>query len=323
MYGGYQYGSVSNSRRHAFPFARHHMQLALAYIGLILIWSTTPICIQWSTEGLDLTFSVFTRMLLGFAASAVLLLVSRTRFPWHPRARYAYLIGGLGLFSSMALTYCAARYIYSGLISVMFGLAPLMSSILATMLLGERSLTPSKLSGAFLGIGGLAVIFFDSSRLGSPDFIPGLCILFASVFFYSLGLVWLKYIDDNSPPLATTTGALCVASLCFGALWFTLGRKIPMLIPSKSALAIGYLGLFGSTLAFTLYYYLIKHLPATVVSLSTLLPPVLALLLGSWLNGEATTPTLWFGTSLILLGLIAHQYEALRPMLRSIVEIKR
>ena len=299
------------------------MPVLLAYLGLILIWSTTPISIQWSTEGLDLTFSVFSRMLIGWGASLALLIATRTAFPWHPRARRAYLVGGLGLFSSMTLTYWAARHIHSGLISVMFGLSPLMASVMATMLLGEKSLTPIKIFGATLGVSGLAVIFLDSSRLGGTGFLLGLCVLFLAVFFYSAGLVWLKRIGDDSPPLATTTGTLFVASLLFGALWGLSGGSMPTAIPVRSGVAVLYLGLFGSTLAFTLYYYLIKHLRATVVSLSTLLPPVLALLLGSWLNGEATTPTLWFGTSLILLGLIAHQYEALRPMLRSIVEIKR
>lgn len=298
------------------------MTIPVAYLGLILIWSTTPVSIQWSTEGVDFTFAVFARMFIGMFASIILLLASGTRFPWHARARLAYLVGGLGLFSSMALTYWAARYVHSGLISVMFGLAPLMASLLATLLLGEKSLTPSKLSGAFLGVAGLAIIFLDSTRLGGNNFLIGLCVLLVSVFFYSAGLVWLKRINDDSPPLATTAGTLSVATLFFAVLWQVSGSQIPVSIPERSAAAIAYLGLFGSTLVFTLYYYLIKHLRATVVSLSTLITPVLALLLGTWLNGETTTATLWFGTALILLGLIVHQRETLQPLLRTLWPIK-
>ena len=72
---------------------------------------------------------------------------------------------------------------------------------MATTLLDEKALTPIKIFGATLGVSGLAVIFLDSSRLGGTGFLLGLCALFLAVFFYSAGLVWLKRIGDDSPPL--------------------------------------------------------------------------------------------------------------------------
>ncbi len=85
--------------------------------------------------------------------------------------------------------------------------------------------------------------------------------------------------------------------------------------------AIVYLGVFGSVIGFALYYYVIKHLETSKVALITLVTPVIALLLGHWLNGEEIGLRLWLGTGLILLGLSVHQWEMLaglrRPALRA------
>jgi len=63
---------------------------------------------------------------------------------------------------------------------------------------------------------------------------------------------------------------------------------------------------FGSALGFTLYFYLLKKMEANRVSLITLLTPVLALILGSSLNGEVISMDVLLGSSLIVFGLVLH-----------------
>ena len=67
-------------------------------------------------------------------------------------------------------------------------------------------------------------------------------------------------------------------------------------------LAIFYLSLVGSVTAFSIYYYLIKRLDATVVSLTTLIIPIVALALGRVLLGEVVTPTAIVGIVTVLAG---------------------
>ena len=292
------------------------MSVPVAYFGIILIWSTTPLTLQWSTQGMNFSFAVLARMVIGLVTSILILVIGRTRFPLHSRALLAYTVGGVGLFTSMALTYWGARFVHSGLIAVMFGLAPLMAGIMAAFLLGERALTYWKTLGTLLGVAGLGIIFLQGSRLGGESFLAGLTALVFSVFFYSVNLVWLKRIADDSPPLATTVGSMAIATPLFALLWLSTDGAFPASVPLRSGAAIVYLGVFGSAIAFTMYYYVIKHMGATKVSLITLITPVLTLLLGNLLNGEHITPTLMSGTALILLGLAAHQRDALRQLLR-------
>ncbi len=292
------------------------MSVPVAYLGLILIWSTTPLAIQWSTQGTGFALAVFARMLIGAVAAALLVVAWRIPFPLHDRARRAYLVGGFGLFLAMALTYWAARYVHSGLISVLFGLSPLAAGILATLFLGERSLTRPKLTGMLLGAGGLAVIFIHGDSLGHENALTGLAALLLAVFIYSGCLVWLKRIGDDSPPLATTLGTLSVSLPCFGLVWYLTDGHLPAMMPPRSGAAIAYLGIFGSVIGFELYYYVIKHLETSKVALITLITPVIALLLGHWLNGESIGLRLSAGTGLILLGLGVHQSEMLNGLLR-------
>lgn len=307
--------SPASLPHHTVPKAPR-MSVPAAYLAIILIWSTTPLTIQWSTQGVDFALAVLARMAIGLATAVVILLAGRTRFPVHLRALLAYAVGGLALFTSMALTYWGARFVHSGLISVMFGLAPLMAGIMASFVLGEKSLTVWKVLGTLLGVTGLGVVFLYSADLGGEHFSGGLAALVGSVFFYSAGLVWLKRIGDDSPPLATTVGSLAVATPLFALLWLATSGGFPAAVPWRSGAAIVYLGVFGSAFAFTLYYYVIKHMPTSRIALITLITPVLALLLGSLFNGERVTPTLAGGTLLILLGLAVHQREALLPMRR-------
>ncbi|MBS1129482.1 MAG: Protein of unknown function transrane [Proteobacteria bacterium] len=287
------------------------MSVPLAYLGIVLIWSTTPLAIQWSSQGVGFALAVLARMVIGVVVAGLLVALWRIPFPLHERARRAYLVGGLSLFGGMALTYWGARYVHSGLISVMFGLSPLAAAILGAIFVGERSLTPVKLIGMLLGAVGLATIFIHGDTLGHEHALAGLFAVLCAVTVYSGGMVWLKQIGDDSPPLATTVGSLTVSLPLFGLVWWLSGAQLPAVVPPRAGAAVVYLGVFGSVIGFALYYYVIKHLETSKVALITLITPVIALLLGNWLNGETIGLRLWIGTVLILVGLSVHQWEML------------
>lgn len=294
------------------------MSVPLAYLGVVLIWSTTPLAIKWSALGTGFAFAVLARMAIGVVLASLILTVWRVGFPLHSSARRTYLAGGLGLFGAMICTYWGAQFITSGLVSVLFGLAPLVTSLLAALWLGERALAPARLLGMLLGLAGLGVVFRAESGLGGPDALAGMGALLLAVLIYSASLVWVKRIGDHSPPLAITTGTLAVSLPLFALVWLLADGRPPARLPLQAGAAIVYLGVFGSVLGFALYYYIVRHLDAGRVALITLMTPVLALFLGILLNGETVPARVWQGTALIGLGLSLHQWggrlgPALRP----------
>jgi drug/metabolite transporter (DMT)-like permease len=213
----------------------------------------------------------------------------------------------------MLLTYWGALHIPSGLISVIFGLSPLVTGLLATVWLSERALTPLRMAGIALGLGGLWVIFGqpwpgdDRAALGTLAVAGGMTI-------QSLGLVWIKRLDVRVSSLAITAGSLSVAVPLFVLAWFVAEGAHIGDISLRAGAAIAYLGMFGSVVGFTLYYYVIKHLDAGRVALIMLVTPVSALLLGKTLNAESIPASGWAGIALIGAGLMLYEWQALRQL---------
>lgn len=285
------------------------MSLSAAFVSVILIWSTTPLAIKWSAMGAGFSFAVFARMAISVLLCAALLVVLRIRLPLHRRALHSYVASGLSMWGTMALAYWSSQYVSSGMISVLFGLSPLITSLGAMVWLKEESLTANKLAGMLLGLAGLVLVFRGGLGLGGGAAL-GLVALFLAVVFQALGLVWIKKVGDDSPPLATTFGSLAVALPLFFAVWWLADGHWPAALPDRATAAIIYLGTVGSVLGFMLYYYMIKHMDTGRIALITLVTPVLALLLGHGLNNEAVLPQVWFGTAFILLGLGLHRWGA-------------
>lgn len=290
------------------------MSIPAAYVGVILIWSTTPLAIQWSAQGTNFSFAVMARMLIGLAICLVLMRTTRTAFPFTPAARRLYAISGLTLFASMLVTYWGALHIPSGLISVIFGLSPLVTGVFAALWLSERTLTPIRLAGLGLALGGLWLIF-GQPWPGDGQATLGTLAVVAGMTIQALGLVWIKRINLRASSLAITTGSLGVAVPCFMLAWaMTDATRLPPDTTLRAGVAIVYLGVLGSVVGFTLYYYVIKHLDAGRVALITLITPVSALLLGQTLNHERIPGIGWAGIALIGSGLLLYEWQALRML---------
>ena len=285
------------------------MSLPAAFVSVILIWSTTPLAIKWSALGAGFSFAVFARMAIGVVLCAALLMALRIRLPLHRKALHSYVASGVSMWGTMVLVYWSAQYVSSGMISVLFGLSPLITSLGAMLWLKEESLTANKLAGMLLGLVGLVLVFRGGLSLGAGAAL-GLVTLFSAVVIQSLGLVWIKKVADDSPPLATTFGSLSVGLPLFFATWWLADGHLPSTVPERAAVAIIYLGVVGSVLGFMLYYYMIKHMDTGRIALVTLITPVLTLLLGHGLNNEAVLPQVWLGTAFILLGLGLHRWGA-------------
>ena len=283
------------------------MPIPAAYIGVILIWSTTPLAIQWSSAGVGFLFGITSRMTIGMLVGLLIAALFNVRLPRHADACRTYLAAGLGLFFAMTAVYWSSQFIPSGWMSVIFGLAPIITGVMATFWLTEQALTSARVTGIFLGLTGLAIMLLGSQQLGH-EAKYGIAGMLFSVIAYSASAVAIKRIDAEVPALATTIGGLVVAVPLLLLLYLLTGEPLPTFIPPRAAISILYLGLVGSVLGFALYYYVLRHVDATRVALITLITPVAALMLGHYLNGEALQAEAIIGSATILSGLLLFEY---------------
>jgi len=132
-----------------------------------------------------------------------------------------------------------------------------------------------------------------------------LAVLF-SVALHSISGVWVKRVGGGLPGLTVTSGGLFVVAPLFFLTWLIFDGHVPTEMSAQAGWSMLYLGVFGSALGFTMYFYLLKKMEANRVSLITLLTPVLALILGTSLNGESIPVEVLFGSCLIVSGLVLH-----------------
>jgi drug/metabolite transporter (DMT)-like permease len=299
--------------------------ITAAYLGVIAVWSTTPLGIVWSSQGLDYRQALFGRTVIGMLIAGMMLAALGRPLPRHRTALMTYLVSALGLMGGLMLTYWGARFVPSGLISVLYGLSPLMTGVLAALWLKEDALGPRRLLGLALAIGGLYAVFEGSLNLGKAA-LPGVIAVLGAVLVQSSTLVWIKRHGTQLDTVPYTFGMLGLAALLLCPLALAAG-PLPQVIPMRAGLAVLYLGVFGSVAGFAMYYYVTKHLSAGTVSLVTLITPVTALILGHALNAERIPAMVWLGASLIGSGLALNQWHALKlfgaPAVGWLVDLSR
>ena len=284
------------------------MRIALAYIGVILLWATTPLAIKWSGEGPGFIFGAGSRMAIGTICMLCLLIIRRKRLPSHKKAKQTYLAVAIQIYGAMLSVYWGAQFIPSGWVSIIFGLSPFITAFFAAIWLKERSLTLAKIVSYFLGLSGLAILFSSALQL-SIQAVYGIIGILTAVTLQTASAVWVKRIHAKLPAATQVTGGLIFALPVYLITWIVFDNaQWPQHLSVLNIASIVYLGLIATTIGFVLYYYVLIHLAATTVGFIPMISPVLALYLGYTMNQEPLTAKILTGTTLILSALVMHEF---------------
>lgn len=283
------------------------INLVLTYGLLVFIWATTPLAIVWSVTDLHPMWALVLRFFIALPLAVSVLLLLKVKFPIHKVALSSYVAGSLSLIGSQIFTYAATPYLSSGLIALMFGLAPIMAG-----LIGRFGFQQKLASLQWLGMGtsiiGLAMICLSGSQKHVQPI--GIVLMLMSVFAYSLSIFLVKKINADVQPMAQATGSILVSTILAILLLPWIWQHAPTHFPSaKSLLALTYTVVMASLIAMFCYFKLVQNLKATTLSLTTVMTPMLAILIGAYLNHEQLSAQVFVGASIILLGLCLYFYK--------------
>jgi len=196
----------------------------------------------------------------------------------------------------------------SGILSLVFGLAPVFSAILARRILAEPKISTLRKLSMLLSFAGLGLVCADNFSL-SGDSIYGFVFVLIAVFLFSLSGVLVKSVSLSIHPMATTVGALTLSLPLFILNWLLLDGSIDASQwQLRSIWATIYLGVFGSLIGFFAYFFVLQRLTASTVALITLVTPIIALTLGALLNDEVIHSKLVFGALLVILGIAIYHW---------------
>jgi drug/metabolite transporter (DMT)-like permease len=273
------------------------------YLLVVLIWSTTPLGIVWSSETVHPTMAVLLRMLIAVVLGAIVIVYKKIEVPTHKTALKLYSYSALGIFGGMSSAYMAAQYLPSGIMSLIFGLAPLISGLIARKILDEPRFSGLRKIALTIAFFGLAVVCSDNLIVAKDNWL-GLIYILAAVIFFSLSGVLVKSVKLDINPLSTTIGALTLTLPGFIAVWLIFDGSLSVeQWQPRAVYSILYLGVFGSLIGFVGYYYILQKLEASTVALVTLMTPVIAMIFGAVFNQEVITDKILIGAVLVMLGL--------------------
>jgi len=284
------------------------MNVPIAYLAVVLIWSTTPLGIVWSSETVSPTLAVLARMVIAVILGWLIIKLSKIEFPINKVALKLYCYSGLGIFGGMTFCYMAAPYVSSGMMSLMFGLAPVLAGLLAQKILNEPKFGLIRQLAMLISFIGLGFVCSDSLSLDG-DSLPGVIYILIAVFFFSLSSVLVKSVDIKIHAISTTVGALLISLPLFTLVWLLMDGTLPIESwGERSIWAIIYLGVFGSLIGFIAYYFILQKLNASTVALITMMTPVIALSLGAYFNNETISGNLMVGALFVIIGLMFYNW---------------
>lgn len=276
-----------------------------AWLGVMFIWSTTPITIKWSAMDLGPWAAVTGRTAVGALVFLLLFASTLQRFEHSARVWRIGAIVAAFFVVGMLLMYAGAPLIPSGIMSVVYGLSPIVTALLASMVFRDERLTAAKAAGCLLGFAGTALIFGagldPAAGLGAGAAL-GLLLNFLSMSVNCTSMLTVKRVARDIPVASLTAASVWLALPAFALVWWVLDGQLPTAVPERAVWSVLWLGVAGNVVGFLLFYYALKHLPASQVALITLVTPLLALWVGATFNGEQLPTGAWTGTALVLIG---------------------
>lgn len=283
------------------------MAVLFAYCCVVLIWATTPLAIQWSSDSVSFIAAASIRMAIALALALPFFVFLRGSLASFWQYRQVYFAASIGIFPNMPVVYWAAQFIPSGLVAVIFALSPFVTGVMTLLLLKQNPFSVRKIFALLLAVLGLVVIFYHQLHFDFRS-IYGISGILLSCILFSFSSVWVKKITTqqaiNVDALYQAAGALLFSLPGLLLCWWLMDGVVPVDVSIKSAGAILYLAVVGSLVGSALFFYILQRLSASAVSLITLMTPVLAIMLGKNLADEDLSAHTLAGVALVLVALL-------------------
>jgi len=267
-----------------------------ALAAVYVIWGSTYLAMRIAVEGLPPFLMASTRFLV---TGTVLLAFLRLRgAPWPTRREWLWSapVGFLMFVLGNGTVAYAEEHISSGVAAVVCGTMPLWAAALGP-LFGERA-TSREWVGMVLGFAGVAALGLGKELRADPG---ATAVLVLAPVSWALGSLIAR-----KKPLPKGLMSAATQMLTGGALMAVVsagwGEKVPALatVPVRSLLALLYLAVFGSLVAYSAYTYLLRATRPAVATSYSYVNPALAVLVGVLLGGEHAGPEVFLSVALII-----------------------
>ena len=282
------------------------VSIVLGFAAIYLIWGSTYLGIRYAVE------TIPPLLMMGIRHTVAGLLVyawARRKGTAAPSARqwgYAFVAGAFLFLAGHGILAWAEEKVPSGLAALLCATLPLWTVILGRIKGAESRLSGKAWAGILLGFAGVALLFAPEllTHTGTLDVLAAAAAMFSS-FAWSVGTIYSK-----SVRLPSSTVLSASMQMLAGGAWLLLAAVVTGeagqvhlgSVTARSVLALAYLTVLGSIVAFTVFTWLLTVASPSRVSTYAYVNPVVAVFIGWALAGEAIGVHTIAATVIILAG---------------------
>jgi drug/metabolite transporter (DMT)-like permease len=292
---------LSNQKSNSnFPTGQNRLLALFAFACIYFIWGSTYLAIRFAVETIPPLFVAGFRhliaggLLFGWCWWRGLRPVRRQWFA-------SIVLGGLFFLIGHGTLHWAQQTLPSGVAAFLIATEPIFVAIILTATRRTR-ITPTLLIGLLLGLFGVALIVGADVQMGGSQMLSSLAVLIGTAS-WSIGMVYSRSAalhPDDSMAAAMSLLAGAVMLLLGGTVTGEVAKLDPAVVSVKSLLALGYLAIVGSLVAYSAYFWLLNRFQPTLIATHTYVNPVVALVLGWALAGELLTARFAFGGVVVI-----------------------
>lgn len=270
--------------------------------GLLgLVWGSSFLWIKIAVQEIGPFTLVAFRLLFGVLGLLVVAAIRRPTFPREARTwRVLLFLGLINTALPFVLISWGEQYIDSAVASILNGTVPLFTLVIAHLFLHDDRITAARVLGLITGFAGVVVLMSrDLDPEGLRGNLLGQAAVLAAAISYAVASVYARRNLRGVQPLVQALVPLLSAD---AAAWLAVPlTEWPFQLPAlpMTWLALLWLGLLGSCLAYLLYFYLLHAVGPTRATMVTYVFPVVGLVLGVIFLGERADWNLVVGALLI------------------------
>jgi drug/metabolite transporter (DMT)-like permease len=273
----------------------------LAFILLGLAWGTSFLWIKIAVQEIGPFLLVALRLLFGILGLTVVVIYTRPAWPKERRLWMALAVLGI---TNTALPFVliswGEQYIDSAVAAVLNSTVPLFTMLIAHFTLRDDRITATRLIGLLVGFAGIIILLSRDLVSGAQANLLGQAAVLLAALFYAGSSVFARKNTQGLTPMVQALVPLVVAD---ALMWLVTPLvEAPLALPSLPLtwLAIAWLGLIGSCLAYLLFYYLLHSVGPTRTTLVTYVFPVVGVVLGVVFLNELLDWQLFVGGAMVV-----------------------
>jgi drug/metabolite transporter (DMT)-like permease len=281
------------------------LKVFIGFAVICLIWGSSWAAVKIGLESVPPLLSLGIRFTLASCILGLIVFVKHLRVPMDKKFWMLVLIMCSTSFTvPFVLIYWAQLQVSSGLASVLFATYPFWVALISHFILPEEKITIVRIMGIVIGFLGVIFIFNKGFSDVSLSMLYGMAAIIAGAIIQAFGLVFLRRLGENAHPVTLNFCSMSLSALPLFAASIIFEDYSKMIFNSQTIGAILYLSTFCTVITFVIYFWLVKHVEAVILSLSAFITPVIAVVIGVIVMKENITHGVYIGSALVLIGVV-------------------